>query len=207
METRNCCLWLRVSTKGQDTENQAVLRKWAADRGLNVVKVYEIKDSAWSRSNGKGKEFDEARADMLHRARLGEFQVVLIWAIDRLSRRGIRDTIGVLEDFHELGCDVWSHQEDWLTTAGDAWQLVASTMAWLAQQESKRRSERMKASIATRKAAGKPIGRGSAPDKKPRNRSGYIATWEEGGARHGQTDALRRPRQGGRFAKGDEATL
>lgn len=208
METRKCAIWRRVSTAEQDLENQGVLQKWAADRGLTIVREYAITDSAWSRNNGKGREFDAARADMLNRARMGEFQVVLIWATDRLSRRGIKDTIGTLEQFHDYGCDVWSNQEQWLTTVGDSWQLVVSILAWMAQQESQRRSERMKASIATRKAAGKKVGRGHAPDKKPRKRSGYVATWEDGGAKRvsreqgelgSRTAAKKQSRRDGRF--------
>jgi DNA invertase Pin-like site-specific DNA recombinase len=49
----------------------------------------------------------------------------------------------------------------------------------MAAQESKRRSERVKAALARRKAEGKPVGRQpGAADKTPRKRSGYVARWE-----------------------------
>jgi DNA invertase Pin-like site-specific DNA recombinase len=49
----------------------------------------------------------------------------------------------------------------------------------MAHQESTRRSQGIKAGLARRQAEGKPVGRqpGSA-DKKPRQRSGYVARWE-----------------------------
>ncbi len=55
---------------------------------------------------------------------------------------------------------------------------------WMALQESKRRSERIQAGLARRRAEGRPVGRQpGVKDRKPRKRSGYVAAWEEGGAR------------------------
>ena len=54
---------------------------------------------------------------------------------------------------------------------------------WMAKQESDRKSERIKAGVARRKAEGLPVGRqAGAADKKARKRAGYVASWE-GGAR------------------------
>jgi DNA invertase Pin-like site-specific DNA recombinase len=59
----------------------------------------------------------------------------------------------------------------------------------MAERESARRGERIKAGLARRSAEGKPVGRqpGSA-DKRPRRRSGYVASWE-GGRRRAAHDA------------------
>jgi len=178
-------LWARVSTTEQHTENQlVVLRKWAQQRGLDVVAEFVTEDSAWAGKkpgNGKGAEFDRARADLLNGARLGEYRVVLTWAIDRLSRRGIEDTLGTLRQVYAFDCDVWSHQEPWLvTTEPHMRELLVSFMAWVAEQESERRSERIKAGLARRKAQGLAIGgavshRGK--DRKPRQTSGYTVAW------------------------------
>jgi DNA invertase Pin-like site-specific DNA recombinase len=57
--------------------------------------------------------------------------------------------------------------------------ILVAFAGWMAAQESKRRSERVKAALARRKAEGKPVGRQpGAADKKPRKRSGYVARWE-----------------------------
>jgi DNA invertase Pin-like site-specific DNA recombinase len=58
-----------------------------------------------------------------------------------------------------------------------SWALAG----WMAQQESRRRSERIKAGLDRRRAQGPPVGRlpGTA-DKKPRKRSGYVPSWENG---------------------------
>jgi hypothetical protein len=48
-----------------------------------------------------------------------------------------------------------------------------------------RRSASMRASIARRKAEGRPVGRGSAPDRAPRATEGYFDAWSRDGARRG----------------------
>lgn len=178
-------IWARVSTTDQHTENQVeVLRAWAERRGLDVVAEFVTEDSAWAGSkpgNGKGAAFDRARAELLNGARLGHYGTVLIWAIDRLSRRGIEDTLATLRQLYGDGVDVWSHEEAWLVTSESHMrELLVSFMSWMAQQESERRSERIKAGLARRKAAGLPVGgavslRGK--DKAPRSTAGYKAAW------------------------------
>jgi putative DNA-invertase from lambdoid prophage Rac len=180
---RKAAILERVSTEKQGGEAQGVLSAWAADRGLDVAEVIRVKDTAWTGRNGKGAEYDAARARLLELARLGQVQVVIVWSLDRLSRRGIKDTITVLDQFGEYGTEVWSYREPWLTTMGEARSLIIAVLAWVAEQESRRRSERMKGSIEARRAQGRPVGRGAAPDKAPRKRSGYVAMWEQGGAR------------------------
>ena len=40
-------IYLRVSTRGQTTENQLpVLKKWVADRGYELIEVYSENESA-----------------------------------------------------------------------------------------------------------------------------------------------------------------
>lgn len=173
-----CAIWARVSTTDQFTENQlAVLRVWARDRGLDVVAEFVTEDSAWTNGNGKGLEFDKARKDLLNGARLGRYSVVLVWAIDRLSRKGIEDTLATMRQIYEHGADIWSHEEPWLvTTEPRMRELLVSFMAWMAQQESDRRSERIKLGLARRKAEGKPVGgrKPGSKDKKPRDRAAYV---------------------------------
>jgi putative DNA-invertase from lambdoid prophage Rac len=177
-----CAIWARVSTDDQFTANQlAVLRAWAASRGLEVAAEFITEDSAWAEGHAG---FDKARAALLDGARLGRYQVVLTWAIDRLSRKGIEDTLRAMRKLYETGCDIWSHEEGWLETADPHMrELLVSFMAWMAQQESNRRSERIKIGLERRRAEGKPVGRkAGSTDKKPRRRAGYVASWE-GGAR------------------------
>ncbi len=182
-EPLKCAIWARVSTNEQFTANQlAELRAWAESRGLAVAAEYVIEDSAWAAGGvGKGRAFDVARAALLEGARRGEYTVVLAWAIDRLSRKGIEDTLATMRRLSEAGCTVWSRQESWTEALKNPHvrELFLAIAAWMAKMESDRRSGRVEVSLARRKAEGKPVGRQpGAVDQKPRKRSGYVARWE-----------------------------
>ena len=163
-------LWTRVSTGEQQTQNQlSALREWAKNRGFEVVEecVYEVELSAWN-----GKQQPELKR-ALEDARLGKFEVMLVWALDRLSREGVEATLKAMRQFKERGVRVLSHQESWTDGPADMQELLASIFAWMAHQESQRRSERIRAGIERRKLAGIWTGRGG--DKKKRKRAGYLA--------------------------------
>jgi DNA invertase Pin-like site-specific DNA recombinase len=188
-------IWARVSTAGQHTANQLTeLRAWAEQLGGEVVAEYVTEDSAWYQGNGgsaKGKEFEAKRAAMLAGVRGGQHPVVLVWAIDRLSRRGSEDMQRYLRLLAEAGADVRSKHDPWLNTADPfAREILIGVFATLAKYESQRRSERIRAGLARRRAEGKPVGRkAGAKDKTKRRRSGYVASWEDGG---GHREALKR---------------
>jgi DNA invertase Pin-like site-specific DNA recombinase len=175
MQSR-CAIWARVSTDEQDAGNQlAELRQWADRRGLEVVTEYVLDGaSAW-----KGEQ-REHLAQALADARLGRYDVLLCWALDRLSREGVEATLGLLRRFHAAGAPVWSLREPWTETADPSMaELLAAIYAWMAKAESARRSERVRAGLERRRAAGLPVGRQpGAADRKPRKRSGYVAEQE-----------------------------
>jgi DNA invertase Pin-like site-specific DNA recombinase len=197
MPPQKAAIWARVSTSDQHAVNQLdQLREWAARRGLDVAEGAEFvtEDSAWANGNGKGAEFDKARADLINGARLGHYSVILIWAIDRLSRRGVEDTLATLRKIYECDCDVWSHQEDWLRTSHpDMREMLVSLFAWVARQESARRSERIKAGLARRRREGLTVGgrKAGAKDKRQRATDGYRAAWAAGGALRQAADRRR----------------
>jgi DNA invertase Pin-like site-specific DNA recombinase len=171
-----CAIWVRVSTDEQESGNQLdELRAWAARRGLDVAAEYIIDGaSAW-----KGKHRDQV-AVALADARLGQFDVLLVWALDRLDREGVESTLGLLRRFQAAGAPVWSLREPWTETADPhTAELLGAIYAWMARAESARRSERVKAGLARPRAEGKPVGRrAGSKDLKPRKRSGYYARWE-----------------------------
>ena len=79
--------------------------------------------------------------------------------------------------FADRGVTVWSLRESWTETSyPHVRELIAAIMAWVARMESERRSDRVRAGLARRKAAGLPVGRQpGAKDKARRRRSGYVA--------------------------------
>lgn len=168
-------LWIRVSTHEQHAENQLPdLQAWAARRGWEVVKVYEAQESAWQGAHLK------LLSQVTRDARKGEFTVLLVWALDRLSRGGARATLEILNRLEQVGCHVYSYQEAWTEAAGPMRELLVAIVGWVAQQESERRSERTKAGLARAKANGKVIGRPvGSKDLKGRRRSGYFARYKD----------------------------
>lgn len=192
--TNTAAIWARVSTHDQHTQNQLdVLRAWAGQLGLVVVEEFVTEDSAWQSGNGNGKgaEFERKRAGLLDGVQRGRYGVVLVWAIDRLSRKGSEDMQRYLRRLAEAGADVRSNQESWLNTSDPMTrELLIGIFATLARHESQRRSERIKAGLARRAAEGKPVGRQpGSTDKTPRRRSGYVAAWEDGGNRRAAQSA------------------
>jgi hypothetical protein len=62
--------------------------------------------------------------------------------------------------------------------------VLIAFAGWMAGREPARRSGRIKAGLAKRAARGKPAARQPvSKDTKARKRSGYVAAWEQGGAR------------------------
>lgn len=159
-------LYLRVSTEAQDVENQRLaLEQWASARGFEVVQVYQEQESAW-RAGHQGE-----LAKLLADARKGRFKVVLIWALDRLSREG---ALAILSHVHRLstsGVRVLSHQESWTEAPGELGELLYALTGWVARMESQRLSERTRAGLARVKAEGRKLGRpAGAKDKRKRHR-------------------------------------
>lgn len=171
MNARDCAaLWARTSTDEQHPENQIIeLRGTATRLGLRVGAEYVTEDSAWI---GNGADFDAARSAMLAGVRQGRHNIVLIRALDRLSRRGPEDTFRYLRMLADAGADVRSEQEPWLNTADPfAREILIGIMSVLARYQSDQRSKNIKAGLERRKAEGGHIGRKpGARDLKPRRR-------------------------------------
>ena len=77
-----------------------------------------------------------------------------------------------------------SVKESWLNGSPEVQDVLVAFAGWMAQQESRRRSERIRAGLERRRAEGGHVGRkAGAGDRRPRKRSGYVAAWEEDGRR------------------------
>ena len=163
----------RVSDAGQHSENQFPdLIAWAQRRGLEVVVTYQFQESAWKGAHQK--QLSQVYRD----ARAGKFQVLLVWALDRLSREGPLATLEIVHRLGKYGVQVWSYQEPWTEAGGELLDLLLAIAGWVARMESNRRSERTKAGLARAVAQGKRLGRPKgSKDSKKRKRSGYFARY------------------------------
>ena len=163
-------IYTRVSTGEQDTKNQsAVLIDWAKQTGFEVVKIYEEQESAWR--NGHQRELARLFAD-LHRRKV---YVCLVWALDHLTREGIARIFELINRFKAYGVRVISYQESWTEQTGPMADLLYAITAWVAEFESKRRSERTLAGLARALREDKKLGRPKgSKDKAKRQRTGYL---------------------------------
>lgn len=177
-------VWLRVSTAEQDHDNQLPdIGRFAAHHGYETVHKFTVDDSAWKDDSG-GPVYRATLQAALDAAHRGEFSVLIVWSLDRLTRLGAEDMLRLVRKFRQAGCVIVSVQESWLNGSPEVQDVLVAFAGWMAQQESRRRSERIRAGLARRKAEGKPVGRkAGAADKGKRRRSGYVKAWEDGGAR------------------------
>lgn len=166
------CIYSRVSTCRQDADNQTMaITEWANQRGLEVVKVYEESESAWKA--GHQAELAQLKTDAARR----RFDIVLVWALDRLSREGALAILSLVNRLKQCGVRIISYQEPWTEALGEIAEILYSITGWVARMESQRRSERTKAGLAKAIACGKKLGRpkGSVDKKRRKKRSPKLA--------------------------------
>lgn len=151
-------IYARVSKEDreQDPENQLLqLRSWCAAAGNQIVREYIDYTSG-----GKGPDKRPRLAAMMDEAHRRQFDLVLVWALDRLSREGMVPTIGHLQRLASYGVAFHSYTEPMLSTDNELVRdIVMAVMASLAKVERQKISERTKAGLQRAKAKGKRLGR------------------------------------------------
>jgi len=88
-----------------------------------------------------------------------EFDVLLFWKLDRLSREGVRRTLVHLTQLDGWGVRWRSFQEPFFDSCGVMRDVVISIMATLAEQERINISDRTKAGLQRARRAGQRLGR------------------------------------------------
>ncbi len=148
-------IYARVSTKdkGQEVENQLrQLREFAALQGWTVCREYIDHET--------GKNDDRAEFQAMFRdASQRKFDVLLFWALDRLSREGVLETLQHLNRLTSYGVGYRSFTEQYFDSCGIFKDAVIAIIATVAKQERVRISQRVKAGLETARANGKRLGR------------------------------------------------
>ena len=146
-------IYARVSTTKQDNENQlAQLHEFAGKQGWEVFDNYVDQESGGTSDRA---QFQRMFADASKR----KFDLVLFWALDRLSREGVLQTLQHLNRLENYGVGFRSFTEQYFDSCGIFREAVISIMATLAKQERVRRSERTRAGLAIARSRGKKLGR------------------------------------------------
>jgi DNA invertase Pin-like site-specific DNA recombinase len=154
---RYCALYARVSTDGQDLDNQLLqLRAYALQRGWKITDEYTDTDSgATAKRTGL--------ASLIEESTTRDFDTVLVWSLDRLSRQGLFSTCRLVADLRDNGVNLISLQEPWFETSGPLGEVLIAFAAWVAAQERERISSRVKAGLERAAKKGNKPGRPKRP--------------------------------------------
>jgi len=153
-------LYARVSKKDskQDTENQLrQLRQFASTQGWDVVHEYV------ERASGKHSDREQFQK-MFAAASRREFDILVFWSLDRLSREGTVGTLNHLQRLTGYGVNYRSFTEQYLDSTGIFKEAVIGILAAVAKQERVRLSERTLAGLERARAQGRVGGRPKAED-------------------------------------------
>lgn len=154
-----CDLFLRRSTLQDDKTtliaHERDLRERADREGLTVRKVWKEELSAF-KAGIKREEFDNAISAVL----AGEVRHLLVWKLDRLSRRGMGQVGQVLDQFDERGARLLAHMDGLDSSIPQHRGLFA----WLAEQA---RSESYNTSTRTRRTKAEKKITGAWPGGQP----------------------------------------
>jgi len=149
------CIYARVSTQDQETDNQvSQLKQYASKQSWDVA--YTLIDVG---SGAKGRADREGLDKVFTLAHQRKYDVLLIWSLDRFSREGSRETIGYLTQLENSGVGFHSFTEPYLSSLGIFGDAIISLLATLAKQERIRIGERTKAGLQRAKSNGKRLGR------------------------------------------------
>ena len=154
---RHIAIYLRVSTKSQDTASQEVdLRRWIADHAGESQVV-------WYRDKFTGKTMDRPGWSKLDQAmKSGHVSMLVCWRLDRLGRTA-KGLTALFTDLPRYNVRLVSIK-DGLDLGTAAGRLMANVLASVAQFETEVRAERVLAGQAMARAQGKTWG-GSQPGR------------------------------------------
>jgi DNA invertase Pin-like site-specific DNA recombinase len=164
MATMRVAIYARVSTddKGQDPENQLrQLRAWCEHMGHIVTR--EFVEHA---NGGKGAEYRRQLSRMFADAARREFDLLLVWSLDRFSREGMAATVGHLQRLNSHGVGFRSFSEEHLSTDNELVRdVLIALLSALAKLEREKISRRTKAGLERARAMGKHLGRPRFTDR------------------------------------------
>jgi DNA invertase Pin-like site-specific DNA recombinase len=148
---KRAALYMRVSTIDQHPETQLHdLRGLAAQRGFQIVNEYTDRISG---AKAKRPGLDQLLAD----ARRGKFDVVVVWAFDRMAR-SVRHLLEVLDELNRLQIEFISFREN-IDTGGPLGRALIVIIGAIAELERNLIIERVRAGMRRAKLEGRQIGR------------------------------------------------
>jgi DNA invertase Pin-like site-specific DNA recombinase len=147
-----CAIYVRVSTKSQDTDNQLQpLKEYAQRCGYEVVGVYEDKGVSGIKSSRPSLDM------MVLDARRRRFSMILAWSIDRVGRN-MTHLCSFVDEMNQLGVNLYFHQSsiDTTTSVGKMFFHIISSVASFERELIR---ERVIAGLERAKSNGVVLGR------------------------------------------------
>ncbi|MGK4582563.1 recombinase family protein [Kitasatospora sp. HPMI-4] len=148
-------IYVRISKdrKGQELgiqRQEKACRELCERLGWTVLKVYAENDMSASTTSRKTRQ---VYSEMLKDARSGVIDGIVVYSIDRLTRR-ITELTTFLEEQKEYGFSFATTEgEDTSSASG---RMILTIKGAVAQQETERMSERINAALLQRREKGKP---------------------------------------------------
>jgi DNA invertase Pin-like site-specific DNA recombinase len=150
---KRAALYLRVSSVDQNPDTQLYdLRQMAAQRGYEIVA--EVTDKI-SGVKARRPGLDSLMQD----ARRGRFDVVLVWASDRIAR-SVKHFLEVLDELNRLNIEFVSFREQ-IDTGGPLGRAMVVIIGAIAELERNLIIERVRAGMRRARLEGRQIGRPS----------------------------------------------
>jgi DNA invertase Pin-like site-specific DNA recombinase len=142
---------MRVSTLDQHPESQLHdLRQMAAQRNYEITQEYTDRISG---TKAKRPGLDQMMVD----ARRGRFEVVLVWASDRIAR-SVKHFLDVLDELNRLNVEYVSFREN-IDTGGPLGRAIIIIVGAVAELERNLIIERVRAGTRRARLEGRHIGR------------------------------------------------
>lgn len=149
---KRAALYCRVSTVDQHPETQLnELRQFAANRGFKVVGEYT--DHGYSGARARRPELDR----MMDDAQRHKFDVLLVWACDRLAR-STKHLLQTIDELNGMGIQFLSQREA-IDTEGPLGRAIIVIVSAMAELERCIIVERVKAGMRRARLEGRQIGR------------------------------------------------
>jgi DNA invertase Pin-like site-specific DNA recombinase len=148
---KRAALYMRVSTLDQHPETQMYdLHEMAKQRGYLIIE--EFTDTI-SGTKARRPGLDA----MMRDARRGQFDVVLVWASDRIAR-SVKHFLEVLDELNRLNIEFISFREQ-IDTGGPLGRAVVVIIGAIAELERSLIVERVRAGMRRATLEGRHIGR------------------------------------------------
>jgi DNA invertase Pin-like site-specific DNA recombinase len=148
---KRAAVYMRVSTLDQHPETQLYdLCQMAAQRGFEIAQEYTDRISG---TKARRPGLDELMRD----ARRGRFDVVLVWASDRIAR-SVKHFLDVLDELNRLNIEYVSFREN-IDTGGPLGRAIVVIIGAIAELERNLIVERVRAGMRRARLEGRHIGR------------------------------------------------